>query len=60
MDWKHWIGLPHEFGADPEDGKACDCLVMPVSHIRRWMRSGCSLLSRSAGQNWSSYGVMAP
>jgi hypothetical protein len=32
MDWKHWIGLPHEFGADPEDGKAADCLVM-VWHI---------------------------
>ena len=28
MDWKHWIGLPHEFGADPEDGVACDCLLM--------------------------------
>jgi hypothetical protein len=27
-DWRRWIGLPHEFGADPEDGKACDCLVM--------------------------------
>ena len=28
MDWRHWIGLPHEFGADPEDGVACDCLLM--------------------------------
>ena len=28
MDWKRWIGLPHEFGADPEGGKAADCLVM--------------------------------
>ena len=28
MDWKRWIGLPHEFGADPEDGVACDCLLM--------------------------------
>ena len=32
MDWKNWIGLPHEFGADPELGKAADCLVM-VWHI---------------------------
>jgi hypothetical protein len=28
MDWKRWIGLPHEFGADPEDGQAADCLLM--------------------------------
>jgi hypothetical protein len=28
MDWKRWIGLPHEFGADPEGGSACDCLLM--------------------------------
>ena len=28
MDWKRWIGLPHKFGADPEDGVACDCLLM--------------------------------
>jgi hypothetical protein len=28
MDWKRWIGLPHQFGADPEDGKAADCLLM--------------------------------
>lgn len=28
MDWHAWIGLPHEFGADPRRGKAADCLVM--------------------------------
>lgn len=28
MDWHAWIGLPHEFGADPRHGKAADCLVM--------------------------------
>jgi len=28
MDWHAWIGLPHEFGADPRQGKAADCLVM--------------------------------
>lgn len=32
MDWKRWIGLPHEFGADPENGQAADCLLM-VWHI---------------------------
>lgn len=26
--WKDWIGLPHEFRADPRDGKAADCVVM--------------------------------
>ena len=26
--WRPWIGLPHAFGADPNDGQACDCLVM--------------------------------
>ena len=28
MTWRKWIGLPHEFGADPEQGKAADCLLM--------------------------------
>jgi hypothetical protein len=26
--WMRWIGLPHGFGAHPEDGIACDCLLM--------------------------------
>jgi hypothetical protein len=25
--WEPWIGLPHEFGADPRDGVAACCLV---------------------------------
>jgi hypothetical protein len=28
MDWTRWIGLPHEFGADPENGIGADCLLM--------------------------------
>lgn len=27
-DWKAYLGLPHVFGADPEDGAGADCLVM--------------------------------
>jgi hypothetical protein len=27
-DWRPWLGLPHEIGADPRDGKAACCLVM--------------------------------
>ena len=26
--WKSYIGLPHVFGADPENGEGADCLVM--------------------------------
>lgn len=26
IDWKRWIGLPHEIGADPRLGKAACCL----------------------------------
>lgn len=26
MDWKQWVGLPHEIGADPRKGKAACCL----------------------------------
>jgi hypothetical protein len=26
--WYRWIGLPHEFRADPHDGKGADCLIM--------------------------------
>lgn len=32
MDWRKWIGLPHKFGADPNEGVAADCLVM-VWHV---------------------------
>lgn len=26
--WHHWIGLPHKFRADPNDGQGADCLIM--------------------------------
>lgn len=26
--WNRWIGLPHELGADPRQGKAACCLVI--------------------------------
>lgn len=28
IDYYKWIGLPHEFGADPDDGQGADCLIM--------------------------------
>tara|TARA_B100001093_G_C26811451_1_gene1007751 strand:- start:733 stop:1104 length:372 start_codon:yes stop_codon:yes gene_type:complete len=28
MIWHRWIGLPHQFRADPDDGQGADCLVM--------------------------------
>lgn len=28
INYARWIGLPHETGADPDDGKAADCLVI--------------------------------
>lgn len=27
-DWRTWLNLPHAFGASPEDGLGCDCLLM--------------------------------
>lgn len=33
--WMQWIGLPHRFGANPEDGEAADCIVMVFS-VLRW------------------------
>lgn len=27
-DWRRWIGLPHQLGADPRDGKGCCCLKL--------------------------------
>ena len=26
--WMDWLGLPHKFGAHPEDGEAADCVLM--------------------------------
>lgn len=31
MMWHKWLGLPHQIGADPREGKAACCLVM--AHI---------------------------
>ena len=28
VDWKRWIGLPHEFGVHPDSGTGCDCVLM--------------------------------
>ena len=28
MIWHRWIGLPHQFRADPNDGLGADCLIM--------------------------------
>ena len=28
MNWHQWIGLPHEFGADPREGVGADCVLM--------------------------------
>ena len=28
MIWHRWIGLPHQFRADPNDGQGADCLIM--------------------------------
>ena len=28
FNWRKYLGLPHEFGADPEDGVAADCVLM--------------------------------
>jgi hypothetical protein len=28
IDYHKWIGLPHKFAADPDDGEGADCLVV--------------------------------
>lgn len=32
--WLKWIGLPHQIGADPNDGQAACCLRMTVQVLR--------------------------
>ena len=27
-NWRNYLGLPHEFGADPADGVAADCVIL--------------------------------
>lgn len=27
-NWHKYLGLPHKFGADPNDGHGCDCVIM--------------------------------
>lgn len=28
IDYYRWIGLPHKFAADPDDGEGADCLIL--------------------------------
>jgi hypothetical protein len=28
IDYSKWIGLPHRFAADPDDGEGADCLIL--------------------------------
>lgn len=28
IDYSKWIGLPHKFAADPDDGEGADCLIL--------------------------------
>ena len=32
--WHHYLSLPHEFGADPDDGVGCDCVIMVWNVLR--------------------------
>lgn len=33
-NWHQYLGLPHQFGADPDDGVACDCVIMVWNVLR--------------------------
>jgi len=28
INWRRWIGLPHQFGEHPGNGRGADCLIM--------------------------------
>ena len=32
--WHRYLSLPHKFGADPDDGLACDCVIMVWNVLR--------------------------
>lgn len=34
LGWRDWLGLPHEIGADPREGRAACCLVMTTLILR--------------------------
>lgn len=34
LDYCKWIGLPHAIGADPDDGKFADCLIVASKVLR--------------------------
>jgi hypothetical protein len=34
LEWRHWIGLPHEIGADPREGRAACCVRMAQILLR--------------------------
>lgn len=31
MTWRNFVGLPHETGSDPRNGKAADCLLVAMA-----------------------------
>jgi hypothetical protein len=47
MNWSKWIGLPHEVGADPDDGVGIDCLMMAYK-----LRTAAGLYMPSLDATW--------
>ena len=65
VDWKRWIGLPHEFGVHPESGIGCDCVLMVwaildsvgVHHPpfdERWLQMGAAGRWDELRQMWNA------
>ena len=48
--WHRYLSLPHKFGADPDDGLACDCVVMVWNVLRDAALN--TRLTSQAGWRW--------
>lgn len=66
MSLHHYLGLKHEFGADPKDGKAADCLLLCFTLLDeagiyrpqldpRWMDMAASGLWGSLETCWNNH-----
>lgn len=55
--WADWIGLPHELGADPRQGKGACCLLICQILLTRagYVFPDCSpLLEQAKNRNWAA------
>jgi hypothetical protein len=69
IDYFKWIGLPHKFAADPDDGEGADCLILahkillsagaPCPPLKdEWLQLAINAKWEQLEQEWHKHMIM--